>query len=206
MAEREAAAAPRPLRAKEESLDVGIVVRRSPPAMKWAGEEWRPIAVIPSAPEAEWVEIGREGESIDYHAATLPLTLHRAEVSGYAASLDMAEPSLFVGLAPAEDPAAPMPWEVVFVSASAHDAQDYLDGEDVLVEAVPMPPSILEWIADFVAAHHREERFRKRKRKGLEEEGREAWIGDIRASSRTVFLAPSARRRDPRMDEDEGDR
>ncbi len=206
MPDREAAAAPRPIRAKEESLDVGIIVRRSPPAMKWAGEEWRPIAVIPSAPEAEWVEIGREGESIDYHAATLPLTLHRAEVSGYAASLDMAEPSLFVGLAPAEDTAAAMPWEVVFVSASAHDAQDYLDGEDVIVEPVPMPPSIAEWIADFVAAHYREERFRKRKRKGLEEEGREAWIGDVRASARKVFLAPSAGRRGPQGNDDGEDR
>lgn len=190
-----AAQTARPVRAKEESIDVGIIVRRSPPQMKWAGEEWRPIAVIPAAPEASWVEIGREGEAIDYHAETLPLTLHRAEVSGYAVTLQMDEPSVFVGLSPVEDGSAEIPWEVAFVSVSAHDAQDYLDGEDVIVEAVPMPPELAAWLADFVAAHHKEEAFRKRKRKGVEEEGHEAWIGDVRASAREIFLPPSARRK-----------
>jgi hypothetical protein len=49
-------------------------------------------------------------------------------------------------------------------TVSSFEAQDYLDGEDV-VEAVPMPDGMIAWLRDFIEFHHVDEPFKKRKQR-----------------------------------------
>jgi len=80
----------------KRELQVGAVVRRTPGVTQWAKEIWKPVAVIPGAPEAFWKELVRDGEVVDYHAGTVSMELHRADVDGYLVSLNMATPSIWV--------------------------------------------------------------------------------------------------------------
>jgi hypothetical protein len=63
------------------------------------------------------------------------------------------------------DPAAePHGIVVREVTVSPGDAEAYMDAESA-VEAVPMPDVLQAWLADYVAAFHVEQVFRKRQRK-----------------------------------------
>ena len=64
----------------KRELKIGAVVRRSPGVTQWARETWKPVAVIPGAPEAFWKELVREGDVVDYHAGTVSMELFRADV------------------------------------------------------------------------------------------------------------------------------
>lgn len=184
-----AAAAPR-----EITMPLGVVVRRQPGVTRWAKWVWRPVAVLPGAGTADW-KLLREDESgaAEYHAATVPLTLHRAVVEGYKVSLAMKPPVVFVVLRRDERPDAPMPWSVHEVTASAYEAQDYLDPAEDLVEAVAMPPVLEAWVREFTDAHFRDVPFVKRQRDGKGggrrvPQGR----GDPRIRGADVFRAPGA--------------
>ena len=57
------------------SMPVGIVVRRTPGVTRWAKWAWKVVAVLPGAGPANWRELRREGDAVEYHAATLTLDL-----------------------------------------------------------------------------------------------------------------------------------
>jgi hypothetical protein len=46
----------------------------------------------------------------------------------------------------------------------------YSEGNDDVVEGVPMPPEVMEWLREFVAVHHVDKPFVKRKNKRQKEE------------------------------------
>lgn len=176
---------------QEVSLPVGIVLRRTPGVTRWATWNWQPVALLPGAPPADWHELRREGEAVEYHAATLPLTLHRSEVEAYRVSLAMREPSAFVVLRESDDGAHPL--VVHAITASAYEAQDYLDSGEEQVDAVPMPQALAAFVQDFAKAHFRETPFIKRQRdrggQGPDEDG----VGDARIrQTADVYRAPAA--------------
>lgn len=180
-------------------IPVGVVIRKQPGVTRWAKWIWRPVAVLPGAAPAHWHELRREGEAVEYHAATVPLEVHRADTEGYKVALSREPPSVFVILRPAEEPGAAFPVDVFRVAASAYEAQDYLDSGEEIVEPVPMPPALIAWLSDFVARHHKDEPFVKRQRRpagtGEAEEGR----GDPRVRRGDVFRSPDPRRRKERL-------
>ena len=61
------------------SVPLGVVVRKTPGVTRWAAWAWKAVAVLPGAGQAHWKELRREGEAVEYHAATLDLTLWAAE-------------------------------------------------------------------------------------------------------------------------------
>ena len=148
------------------TLDVGIVVERRPSAHPHGGEIWEAVAVLPGAGPAEWREIAREagpnGAIVRYHAATLPLTLHRRETEALRENLSLAEPVVFVVLEE-DDEIGAYPWRPHVVTLSPFEAQDYGDA-DALVFKLPLPEGLAALAAAFVEAHHVEEPFYKRKR------------------------------------------
>ncbi|RMF35709.1 MAG: DUF3305 domain-containing protein [Alphaproteobacteria bacterium] len=175
-------------------MPVGVVVRRTPGVTRWARWHWSVAAVLPGAGPADWRELRREGEAVEYHAATLALELHGAETESYLHALAADPPVVFVVLREAEIGSQPM--EVVLVTASPYEAEAYTDSGEEIVEKVTMPPALRGWIADFVATHHREEPFvkrrRDRKRIDLVEDG----IGDPRiAKPEDVYASPALKRR-----------
>ncbi len=178
---------------REIEMALGIVIRRRPGLTRWQKWIWEAVAVLPGAGPAEWRELHREGDVAEYHAATLPLHLHRAEAEGYRVALAMDPPSVFVILDKSGGAGRP---GVHHVTASAFDAQDYADADDQEVAPVPMPPGLIAWVQGFVDAHMKEERFRKRRRDKLRIDRRQDGIGDARVrQAADVYRAPGSFRR-----------
>lgn len=175
------------------ALRVGAVVRRSPGVTRWAKEVWRPVAVIPGAPEAFWKEMVRDGEVVDYHAGTVTMELFRADVEAYLISLNMTVPSIWVILDRDESKQSPSGWFVSTITASAYEAQDALDSGESLVEAVPIPESMAAWIKDFIDLHYIEEPFKKRRRDKQRVDAVEDGKGDARIRQESdVYRAPAS--------------
>lgn len=176
----------------KRELKIGAVVRRSPGVTQWAREIWKPVAVIPGAPEAFWKELVRESETVDYHAGTVSMELFRADVEGYLVSLNMAAPSVWVIMDRDQTGRSPSGWVVSAVTASAHEALDSLDSGESIVEAVPIPESMAAWIKEFIDMHYIEEPFKKRRRDEISVDGSEDGKGDARIRQESdVFRAPS---------------
>lgn len=182
---------------RSRSMPVGVVVRRLPGVTRWQKWSWRAVSLLPGAGDADWNVLRKEGDAVEYHAATLPLELHRAETEAYLTALSDKTPSLYVVMRPAEELERDVPMEVMLITASAYEGQDYADTSDVLVEKVPMPPGLIAWVREFAETHHEDEIFIKRrrdkKRVDLQEEG----IGDPRIRQMTdVYRSPQRKPKD----------
>lgn len=182
---------------RTRAMPVGVVVRRLPGVTKWQKWSWRPVSLLPGAGIADWQILRTEGEAVEYHAATLTLELHRADTEAYLAALADRVPSIYVVMRPVEEPDRDVPMDVMLLTASAYEGQDYADSSEVMVEKVPMPSGLIAWVQDFVTAHHEEEIFIKRrrdkKRIDLEEDG----IGDPRIRQMAdVYRAPGRKPKD----------
>ncbi|WP_286221614.1 DUF3305 domain-containing protein [Marinobacter apostichopi] len=176
----------------KRELKVGAVVRRSPGVTRWAQEIWKPVAVIPGAPEAFWKEMVREGEVIDYHAGTVCMELFRADVESYLVSLNMTVPSVWIIMDRDDTNRSPSGWFVSTITASAFEALDALDSGESIVEPVPVPESLAAWIKEFVDLHYIEEPFKKRQRDKHRIDGIQDGKGDARIRQQSdVFRAPS---------------
>lgn len=176
----------------KRELKIGAVVRRSPGVTRWARETWKPVAVIPGAPEAFWKELVREGEVVDYHAGTVAMELFRDDVEGYLVSLNMTVPSVWVVMDKDQTNRSPSGWFVSAVTASAHEALDTLDSGESIVESVPIPESLAGWIKEFIDMHYVEEPFKKRRRDEINVDGTEEGKGDARIRQESdVYRAPS---------------
>ncbi len=171
------------------TLPLGVVIRRSPGVTRWARWAWKAVAVLPGAGAAAWRELRREGESVEYHAATVPLELWASDTEAYRTNLAARTPMVYVVMRP---PALPADGPaMVLATASPFEAQDYMDSGEELVEPVPMPAGLAAFVSDFVARHHEEEAFVKRRRDrtrvDLTEDGR----GDPRIRQMSdVYRAP----------------
>jgi len=176
----------------KRALQVGAVVRRSPGVTRWAKHVWKPVAVIPGAPDAFWKELVHDGEVVDYHAGTVTMELYRADVEGYLVSLNMSTPSVWIILDRDVTGQSPSGWAVSTVTASAHEALDSLDSGESIVEAVPIPESLAAWIKEFVDMHYIEEPFKKRRRDEVNVDAVEDAKGDPRIRQESdVYRAPA---------------
>ena len=133
-----------------------------------------------------------------FHAATLPLTLHRAETEAYRVAISNSPPSAYVVLTANDDPDDERDFRVSVVTASPFEAQDFLDSGEEIVEPVAMPEGLVAWVRDFIDAHHVDEPFRKRKRREVDTDQVEEGRGDPRVrQDADVYRAPGYRKRDP---------
>ena len=89
---------------RQTSIPVGVVIRKQPGVTRWAKWIWRAVAVLPGAGPAEWREMRRDGEAVEYHAATVDLEVHRKETEGYRVALTNDPPSVYVILRPVGRP------------------------------------------------------------------------------------------------------
>jgi hypothetical protein len=178
----DASATLRPLQREVRDMErtaemrVGVVLRRAPGVTRWQREVWSLAGVIEHAPEVapEGRLLREDGPVAEIHAATLTLELHRKETDALIQTLSAQVPSVWVALRGA---GRPLP---VQVTASPFVAGCYeVDGED-RVEKVAMPEGMRAWIGAFVAAHHVDEKFVKRRRDKLREGPRQDGIGDAR--------------------------
>ena len=178
---------------RKKTLPLGIVLRRTPGVTRWAKWVWRAVAVLPGAGPADWRELRRDGDVVEYHAATVLLELHRTDTEAYLTELSTKTPSIYVVMRECDGPESGL--EVVLATASPFDGQDYADNGDDIVELVPMPPALIAWVHDWVEKHHKEEKFVKRRRNEWRTELVEDGIGDARIrQTADVYRAPSTKR------------
>lgn len=174
------------------TMPLGVVLRRSPGVTRWASWAWKAVAVLPGAATAEWHVLRQQDGVTEYHAATPMLELHGAETEAYLHALNAAVPSVYVVMrrTGAHDT---VPLQVLLVTASPYEAQDYDDSGDEIVEKVPMPPGLVAWVRDFVRAHHQEDTFKKRRRDRVDVKKAEDGVGDARIPQmRDVFRSPAS--------------
>jgi Protein of unknown function (DUF3305) len=172
---------------RSASIPVGVIVRRSPGVTRWVKVVWQAVGLIPFAGPGNWQELRRQGEVVDYHAGTATLTLWRTDTEAYLTALNGRPPSVFAILRPGiERPS------LLTVTASAFEAQDYADSGEDIVERLAMPEGLEAWVRDFVARHHVEEEFVKRRRKGMRTDAEDG-IGDARIRQDVdVYRAPGS--------------
>lgn len=170
-------------------MPLGIVLRRSPGVTRWAKWSWKAVSVLPGAAANRWSVLREDGEVTEYHAATLPLELHGAETEAYLHGLSAQVPCVYVVLRESAD--ADEPLDVVLVTASPYEAQDYCDSGEEIIEKVAMPPGLLAWVRDFAQAHHVDEPFKKRRRDKKDIGAVEDGIGDVRITQTAdVYRSP----------------
>ena len=153
---------------KQETIEIGVVVERREIDNPWQDHTWKAVAVIPGAAAIdEWRLLASDEGWMQWHAATLPLELHRSETESYRTNLADNPPRVFIVLREDEEAddheVAPF-----MVTVSAYEAQDYLDSGEDIVDGVTMPDAIIAWVQAFIDAHHVDEPFVKRKRKRYE--------------------------------------
>ena len=148
---------------RELTIPVAVQVERREPVNRWAEPHYVPVGVAPGALDRpDWTPLVEGERAVRFHAANMTLHLHRKDTEGLIETVREAKPVLFVVLRPTGDAPGVA---VHLVTASTHEAQDHTDAGEDVVERVPMPSAIKDTIEAFIAAHHVDEPFHKRKRK-----------------------------------------
>nr|WP_047994064.1 DUF3305 domain-containing protein [Puniceibacterium sp. IMCC21224] len=175
-------------------MGMGVVIRRLPGVTRWAKWAWTPVALLPGAGPAHWKVLRTDGDAVEYHAGTMPLTLYRGEAEAYKITLSEAAPCLYVVLRATEG--GEYPYRIHLVTASPHEGQMYAESGEEIVEKLPMSEGLIAWVAAWVDAHYVEEQFIKRKRRKHMDDTVENGIGDARIQQATdVYRAPGTARK-----------
>jgi hypothetical protein len=144
------------------TISVGVVVERIKGSSQWVDYLWRPLSVLSGIPDtAPWTQLSDDGERATFYAGAVPIELHRTETGNYRDNLATGEPLLWVVLRRTE---SEPPYSLFAVLADPAEGEAMTEAGNDLVETVAMPESIEKAIAQFIAEHHVERQFVKRKR------------------------------------------
>lgn len=144
------------------TLTLGVVMQRRAANSPWADILWLPVAVLPDAPAlAPWTSLGQADHGEHFYAGPFDLALHRTDTANYRDNLASGDPRIWIAarLDAAGHPA------IVAVTADPAEGESFTEAGADIVEHVPMPSGIAEAIAAFVADHHVERAFVKRRRR-----------------------------------------
>jgi hypothetical protein len=153
--------------APDHRIAVGVVVERRKATSPWIEFVWRAVAVLPGAPDtAPWTRLGGDDDGSEDGAARFfldaaEIALFRGDTARYRDNLASGAPSVWVVLRPTD---AEPPLALALVTADPSEGEARTEAGNDLVEAVAMPASVCEAVAAFVAEHHVEQTFFKRKR------------------------------------------
>lgn len=171
MSEDERAGGAEPALARSEVVQLGVVLERRRSRHPWQDFAWRAVEVLPGAPprdpRGDWLTLREEGEgeATLFHAGTLPLELFRKDTPELKMNLEQREPLVYVVLRRGADAGSRHPVVPLLVTANVMEAELYSVSGEEQVDGVAMPAPIRALIEAFVAQHHVEEPFYKRKRK-----------------------------------------
>jgi hypothetical protein len=144
------------------SIAVGVVVERSKSSSQWADFYWRPAGVLAGVPDTPaWSKLSDDGDRVSFYAGAAQVDLYRTETANYRDNLQSGTPLLWIILQPTE---ADPPYELAAVTADPAEGEAMTESGANLVGTVEMPKAMQQTIAAFVAEHHVEQPFVKRKR------------------------------------------
>ena len=143
-------------------IEVGVVVERRKALSRWTDFVWRPTVILAGRPEATpWTVLATEGDCTTFYAGSAEIELYRTETGQYRDNLASGASLLWVALRPiGAEPA----YRVVAVTADPAEGESWTGAGGDLVDAVPMPTAVRQAIEAFVAEHHVERPFAKRRR------------------------------------------
>jgi hypothetical protein len=143
-------------------IPIGVVVERREATSIWTDYIWRPIALLVGLPDAApWTLLATSGEAVTFYAGAAEVELYSTETGNYRDNLSSATPSVWVALSPTgREP----PYELAAVTADPAEGEALTELGQGMVEALMMPDAVQNAIASFVAEHHVERIFQKRKR------------------------------------------
>ncbi len=159
-------------------IPVGVVVERRKAQNAWIDFVWRSVTVLTGAPEAEpWTVLNENGDCTSFYAGRTEIEVRVSDTGGYRDNLATGVPLLWVVLRPT---GGEPPYRLLTVTADPSEGEAMTEPGTDLVEPVPMPDTIRDQLTAFVAMHHVERPFfkRKRDRGNPESLGRRSHIGD----------------------------
>jgi hypothetical protein len=143
-------------------ISVGVLVERRKAASQWIDFVWQPVSVLPGQPDAEpWTVLAREEGRTTFYAGTATIELHPTDTGNYRDNLTSGRPSVWVALRSID---ADPPYRLFAATVDPAEGEAFTETGTDLIEAVPMPELIREAVAAFIAEHHVERPFFKRKR------------------------------------------
>lgn len=144
-------------------IPVAVLMERRPAVTPWAEHVWRAVEVLEQAPDVPpWTMLRQDADGRAlFFAGKAEVALHPTDTSNYKHNLEAAQPLIWVVLRAAETPAGLMLHGVTVDPGEAHA---YADVGNDLLESLPMPPGLRSAVAEFVARHHKEREFHKRRR------------------------------------------
>ena len=147
-------------RVTEQHIEVGVVLARRRTAGMWSQESWRPIAALAAAPPLESGAFVAHAEGDDlFYAGAVTLSLHASDTAHYRDNLNSGRPAIWIAIASGD--AFP---HVQAVTADPYEGEALAEVYGEGLDAVFMPEAIVEVLSRFVAEHHVERVFIKRKR------------------------------------------
>ncbi|KPQ07945.1 MAG: Protein of unknown function (DUF3305) [Rhodobacteraceae bacterium HLUCCA12] len=145
----------------QEVLHLGVLAMRRPPVTRWGQAQLRPSAVLPQVPAlAPRTLITDESGTETWYLGAAEMVLFSGDTSHHMDNLNSGRPSVWVALR-GQDPATA---ELACITVDPYEGEGFAGDDDATVEAVPMPAAIRDALAAFVARHHVDIPFKKRKR------------------------------------------
>jgi len=151
------------------SISVGVVVERIKAQSPWVDFVWKPSAVLAGVPDTPpWTKIAEDEDRATFYAGPSQIDLHPSETARYRDNLASGVPLLWVVL---RETGSEHPYAVHLVTADPAEGEGMTAAGNDIVDTVPMPAAIRDQVEAFIAAHHVEETFVKRKRDRADPEG-----------------------------------
>ena len=149
-------------------IAVAVVVERRKAKSPWLDFIWHPVAVLAGNPvAAPWTPLNASEDTTLFYAGEAVIELYRTETANYRGNLASGAPVLWVILRP---DVSGHSYKLLAVTADPAEGEAFTDAGNDLVGTVPMPAVIAEMIGDFVAVHHVERPFLKRRRERASQE------------------------------------
>ena len=144
------------------TIPVGVIVERVKATSPWIDYLWRPTSVLAGQPDTlSWTKLADDGERATFYAGPATVELHRSETANYRDNLATGTPALWVVL---RETGTEPSYALYLVTADPAEGEGMTEAGSNIVESVPMPDAVRDAIVAFVAEHHVEEVFVKRKR------------------------------------------
>jgi uncharacterized protein DUF3305 len=143
-------------------IPVGVVVERRKAQSQWIDFVWKPATVLAGLPDAApWTVLTDDGERASFYAGPAEIDLYRTETTNYRDNLAGGAPQLWIAL---RSTGVEPPYDIVAVTADPAEGEALTESGNDLVDVVPMPEPVRAVVEAFVAEHHVERPFYKRKR------------------------------------------
>ncbi|MBW6400834.1 DUF3305 domain-containing protein [Roseomonas sp. HJA6] len=143
-------------------IPVAVLAERRPGVTPWAEHAWAAVDVLEDIPPvAPWSVLREDAGRTLFFAGVAEIALYPSDTDNYIHNLQQAAPNIWVVLRPVEE--APG-YRLQAATLDAGEAQIFTEAGDDLVEALPLPRGLRLILERFIAEHHRERTFHKRRR------------------------------------------